>query len=272
MASPIDLVTLDTAKAYLGGAAAGNDAKLAQLITSVSLAILAATNRSSILPKTYTEVRDGSPRGIMLRNWPVISVAIVGVASCGFGGATTFGPSVNGSLGYLIDDADDAPAGSPQMLTAPFGGIPRGDANVAITYTAGYQVTGEAQTAGASVSAVAPYGAWGSDQGVSYAAGGALAAVQAGEEKLGTYSVSGGTYTFSAADAGAAVLISYGYIPADLANAAMEWIADRLAYQDRIGVSSKSLGGQETVAYRIGATPDFVKAMVANYTNAVPIT
>lgn len=268
MASPIDLVTLDAAKAYLRGAAAGSDAKLGQLITSVSMAILAATNRASILPKTFTEVRDGSPRGIMLRNWPVISVASVTVGSPG----TTFGPSVNGALEYLIDDADDAPAGSPQMLTAPFGGIPRGDANVAITYTAGYQVTGEPQTAGARVAVAAPFGAWGSDQGVFYAAGGPLVPVASGKEALGSYSVSGGTYAFSAADAGAAVLISYGFIPADLANAALEWIADRLAYQDRIGVASKSLGGQETVSYRIGATPDFVKAMVANYTNAVPIT
>ena len=267
MASPIDLVTLAQVQAYVGGAAGVPQAKLGQLITSVSMAIVAATNRSSILPKTYTEVRDGSPRGIMLRNWPVISVASVTVGSSG----TTFGPSVNGALGYLIDTPDDPPAGSPQMLTAPFGGIPRGDANVVITYTAGYQITGEPQTAGASVAVVAPFGAWGLDQGVSYAAGGALAAVQAGKEALGAYSVSGGTYTFSAADAGAPVLISYGFIPADLANAALEWIADRLAYQDRIGVASKSLGGQETVSFRIGATPDFVKAMVANYTNQVPI-
>ena len=268
MASPIDLVTLAQVQAYVGGAAGVSQVKLGQLITSVSMAILAMTNRATILPKTFTEVRDGSPRGIMLRNWPVISVASVTVGAPG----TTFGLSVNGSLGYLIDTPDDPPAGSPQMLTAPYGGIPRGDANVAITYTAGYQITGEPQTAGASVSVAGPFGAWGSDQGVSYAAGGPLAAVAAGKEALGTYSVSGGTYTFSAADAGAALLISYGFIPADLANAALEWIADRLAYQDRIGVASKSLGGQETVSYRIGATPDFVKGMVANYTNPVPIT
>ena len=271
MASPIDLVTLAQVQAYVGGAAGVPQAKLGQLITAVSMAILAATNRSSILPKTYTETRDGSPRGIMLRNWPVISVASVTVSSCGFGAGTTFSPSVNGSPGYLIDTPDDPPAGSPQMLTAPFGGIPRGDANVAITYTAGYQITGEPQTAGTSVAVAGPFGAWGSDQGVSYAAGGPLTAVAAGKETLGAYSVSGGTYTFSAADAGIPVLISYGFIPADLANAALEWIADRLAYQDRIGVQSKSLGGQETVSYRIGATPDFVKGMVANYSNPVPI-
>ena len=267
MASPIDLVTLAEAQT-ISGASGVDPVKLGKLVTAISMAILAMTNRATILPKTFTEVRDGGPRGIMLRNWPVISVASVTVGSPG----TTFGPSVNGALGYLIDTPDDPPAGSPQMLTAPFGGIPRGDANVVITYTAGYQITGEPQTAGASVAVAAPFGAWGSDQSVSYAAGGPLTAVAAGKEALGAYSVSGGTYVFSPADAGASVLISYGFIPADLANAALEWIADRLAYQDRIGVASKSLGGQETVSFRIGATPDFVKAMVANYTNQVPIT
>lgn len=281
MSSPADLVTLATAKIYLGNSASGNDQKLAMLITSVSMAILAAINRTSVLPKTYTEVRSGNRNGeIMLRNWPVQSVqsvSVLGGYGSGFGGAPSpLLPSVNGGpAGYVIETADDPPAGSPQTIYAPCGGLWAGKDNVTIIYTAGYQVTGEAAkvpAGGGTVTVAAPYGAWGADVGVTYASGPLFVPVKAGSEALGAYSVSAGIYTFSAADAGASVLISYGYIPADLANACLEWIADRLAYQDRIGMASKSLGGQETVSFKIGAVPDFVTMMLANYKNVVPIT
>ena len=203
----------------------------------------------------------------MLRNWPVISVASVTVGSPG----VPLLPRGNGFRGYDIDAPDDPPAGSPQMLTAPFGGIPRGDSNVTITYRAGYQITAEPQVGAASVAALAPFGAWGSDEGVTYASGAPLAAVKPGSEATGSYSVQNGTYVFAGADVGAPLLISYGFIPADLANAALEWISDRLAYQGRIGMRSKSLGGQETTSYAISAVPAFVTAMVANYSNPVPI-
>ena len=81
----------------------------------------------------------------------------------------------------------------------------------------------------------------------------------------GQYSVSAGVYTFAAADAGSAVALSYGYIPADLEQCALEWVADRYKYKDRIGMTSKSLGGQETVAYQNKATPDFVAQSLMNF-------
>lgn len=272
MSSPADLVTVAQVQAYIGTPAANVPAaKLQHLVTSISRAILAYINRTTVLPKTYTETRDGNPRGIMLRNWPVLSISSVMV---GLGSPQAMLPSVAGSRGYLIDTPDDPPAGQPQTLTFPFGGVPKGDSNVSITYSAGYQVTGEAWSVPASspyqVTTSQPYGAWAADSGVTYANGTALTLV-AGPPSVGQYSVALGVYTFAAADEGAAVLISYGYVPADLANACFEWIADRLAYQDRIAQRSKSFGGQETVSFNIKAMPDFVQLACDGYRNVVPI-
>lgn len=286
MASPFDLVSLDVVKSYIGGAAQVGDPKVAQIITAVSQAIARYTD-VTILPQRFTEVRDGNPNGIMLRNWPVISIESVVSRAPGFGvsanlspltagGTSTFG----GGYGYILDAPRDPQADAPQMLRAPYGGMPKGEANVTVVYTAGYQVTGEPAAAPApsdgavtvTVTAAQPQGAWGSDQGVSYASGAPLAAVTAGSEAKGAYSVAEGVYTFSAADAGAALAISYGYVPADIANAAIEWIQDRLAYQSRVGVTAKTLGGQETTSFRVTAVPEFVKSILLPYTNVVPIT
>ena len=54
----------------------------------------------------------------------------------------------------------------------------------------------------------------------------------------GQYNVSSGVYAFAAADAGAAVLISYGFIPAAINNACIEWVAERYRYRTRVGQSA----------------------------------
>jgi hypothetical protein len=69
---------------------------------------------------------------------------------------------------------------------------------------------------------------------------------------------------------GKVVAITYHYVPADLANAALDWIRDRMAYAERVGLQSKSLGGQETVSYRITAVPDCALAALQPYRAVVP--
>ena len=86
-----------------------------------------------------------------------------------------------------------------------------------------------------------------------------------GSPAIGQYSVSNGAYTFNAADAGEAMLISYGFVPYDLANACAQWVAELLQYQTRPGVRSKSLGGQETVSYVVGKMPPTVAGIIAPY-------
>ena len=66
-------------------------------------------------------------------------------------------------------------------------------------------------------------------------------------------------------DAGANVTLSYGYVPADLARAALEWVADRYASRTRIGQSAKTLGGQETTSFVVKAMPDVVDRLLRPY-------
>ena len=100
---------------------------------------------------------------------------------------------------------------------------------------------------------------------MSYAATGAPLTPVAGAPGSGQYSVAAGVYTFSAGDAGAAVLISYGYIPQDVAQAALELAAERFRAAERIGLRSKSLGGQETIAYDVSAISAPILAMLQPY-------
>ena len=87
----------------------------------------------------------------------------------------------------------------------------------------------------------------------------------AGAPTVGQYGVNAGLYRFSAADAGAALSLSYGYVPQDLAQAATELAADRFRAADRIGLRSKSMGGQETIAYDLAGMSDAVLALIAPY-------
>ena len=59
--------------------------------------------------------------------------------------------------------------------------------------------------------------------------------------------------------------IAYGYVPQDLWQATLELAAERFRAADRIGLRSKSLGGQETIAYDIGAMSASVLAMIQPY-------
>lgn len=266
MAAPYDLVSLAGVQAWLGQTS--DSVNLGALITQVSRAILTSLGRASILPTSYLETRDGDGhRALILRNWPVLSVnslvvngqAIAATAPLSLGSAV--------QSGYVLEQADLTPPGRMQALLLRDAWFCRGAQNVSVTYRAGYQVTGEAAVvpvSPATIAAQAPFGAWASDGGVTYANGGALAPV-AGAPGLGQYSVAGGVYTFSVADAGASVLLTYGFVPADLGEATLEWVAERYAYKAHIGQKSKSLGGQETVSYDLSAVPAFVAAALQPY-------
>lgn len=159
-----------------------------------------------------------------------------------------------------------------QRLSLRNGRFIRGIQNVAISYTAGYQVAGENVTgpksAPFSIAAAAPFGDWRSDGGVSYIDGTQLACVTS--SPLGRqYSVVNGIYTVSSADAGVEMRISYGYMPAELAACCVDWAAERYAYRSRVGQQSKSPGGQETMAFIVKDMPDFVRSALASYRKIV---
>ncbi len=91
----------------------------------------------------------------------------------------------------------------------------------------------------------------------------------AGTPSVGQYSISGGVYTFAAADTDAAVLLSYGYVPADLGFCCLDWAAELYSYRARIGQRSKSLGGQETISFIVKDVPDFVATALQPFKRVV---
>jgi hypothetical protein len=267
--SPYDLTNLAALKAWLGlpAGAGANDATLTALVTAASRAIYAALSRPGVAPQNYTELRDGDRNTLMLRHWPVLHVSAVtwnGVAVPQIAAGR-----VEAAFGYVLRPGDLAPPGAPQALDL-FGVTPsHRRANVVVDYQAGYAVIGETQTIPAAspwrASALAPYGAWASDFGVVYAESGAPLSAVAAAPAAGEYAVADGVYTFAAADAGASVLLSYGYVPQDLAQAALELAAERFRASDHIGQRSKSLGGQETIAYDTAAISAPVLALIQPY-------
>jgi Phage gp6-like head-tail connector protein len=273
MASPFDLVSLADLKSWLGITATDDDVLLARLITQISRAIFNVIDRPAILPSAYTETYDGgNDASIMLRQWPV-----TGVTSCVVDGVAIppSPPLVAGAsaqIGYVLDTSDRAPPGAMQRLSLRGFLFTCGVQNVTISYRAGYQITNESVVSPTSppysVSAQAPYGNWASDGGVTFSNGVSLTPVT-GNPAAGQYAVVNGVYSFAQQDAGSTVLLTYGYVPADLASCCMDWAAERYAYRSRIGQHSKSLGGQETVAFIVKDIPDFVVSALSPYRRVV---
>lgn len=253
-----DLVSLAQLKAHLGVQSSADDILLASMIGQISRAICTYLNRPFLWPRDVVDMFDGNGRAkIQLRHWPVVSVASVSIDGRPVQPSTSeFG------AGWTIEAGDDEPPGAMQMLMLRSGSFSRGWQNVSIAYRAGYQISAEACVAPDGVSnfvvAAQPYGPYACDCGVAYANGPALVRVAA-DPAQGQYALDGvGGYVFSHQDAGQNLLLNYGYVPQDLVSCALEWAADRYRYRERIAMTSKSLGGQETTAFRIAAMPDYV--------------
>jgi hypothetical protein len=267
--SPYDLTTLAALKAWLGlpSNAGPNDATLTALITAASRTVYAVLGRPGLLPQPYTETLDLETRRVYLRQWPALQVN--SVLWRGIVVPPDLSADLDASVGYALQPGDTAPPGRPQAIDL-FGDCYRpGRQSLVVSYRAGYAVQGEAQTVPVSapcqLTAIAPFGPWASDLGVVYGATGLALAPVAAAPGAGQYSVGGGVYSFSAADAGQAVALSYGFIPQDVGQATLELAAERFRAAERIGLRSKSVGAQETIAYDMSAIPAPVLAMLQPY-------
>ena len=240
---------------------------LAALVTAASRAILSALSRPGLLPQDYTELIDGDRRTLTLRHWPVLQVR--SVTWNGIAVPQLAAGSVTAAFGYVLRPGDLAPPGAPQALDLFGVALSHRRANVVVDYQAGYAIVGETQTVPAAApltfAALAPYGAWVSDLGVTYAQSGAPLTAVVAAPTAGQYSVATGVYSFAAADAGASVSLSYGYVPQDLAQAALELAAERFRAAEHISVRSKSLGGQETIAFDAAPISAPVMALILPY-------
>jgi hypothetical protein len=258
-----DLLGLDDLKQWLGIEGVSDDALLASLISQISRAILTYLNRPAMAPTTYQDVFDGSNRAsILLRYWPVQSIS-----ACTIDGRPIAQSSSTSQAGYVLEPAAQMPPGAMQRLSLRHDTFHAGIQNIAISYFAGYRLSETftvPKAAPFTISVGAPFGPFCSDLGVAYEGGSAF--VQADEVLArGQYEAVSGVYSFAAEDAGAQIEISYGYVPSDIAMAAREWAAERYSYHARIGQSSKSLGGQETVSFIVKDVPDFVARILQPY-------
>ena len=274
-----DLATLADVKTWLAGSSgigSTDDALLGRLITDVSGAITAYLGRPALTPHVYNERLDGKGKTRMfLRNYPALLVTSLVIDNVALPQAVALAAGAPFARGYLLEPWDGFPPGRPQALDLFDATFRRGRQNVLVNYNAGYAVVGETQTVPAApgpyaVTAAAPFGPWASDQGVTYNNDTPLIAVP-GTPSAGEYNVSASTYTFSAADSGAGVLMSYGFIPAAINNACIEWVAERYRYRTRVGQSAQTVQGQMTSAYSLKDIPDFVRASLDPYRAVVGI-
>ena len=260
-----DLTTLADVKAWFGRTDTNSDAMIASLITRASRSICSYLQRPSLLPHGVTEVQDGTGGGILvLKEWPVLQVTSVVVDGVAIPQSTQQSP------GWMLGAWNGVPPGRMQALRLrgyAFGGT------IEVTYEAGYRVTAEPHVVlDDQVTADAPYGPWASDEGVTYANGTALLSAT-NNPTTGQYALDAeaGTYDFSAGDVAATVLLSYGFVPYDLADAAIELVAERYRYAQRVGEKSHSLGGNETVSFDTTRFTPLVAQLLQPYRNiAIP--
>lgn len=215
----------------------------------------------------------------MLRQFPVLDVTALAVNGIAISqAASPMGP------GFLLEPASPFPPGRPQMISLMGSSFSRGRQNVVVSYHAGYMVSNEAQVIPASanytITPLNPYGLWASDEGVTFEDGTPLTAVLEAPPAAGQYVAptifnspeAGNTdYTFSEADAGKAIKLNYSFIPFAIEGAATQMVCERLSYRGRIGQTSKSLAGQETVSFETKALPDYVTYSLQPFRNVIPI-
>jgi len=268
-----DLAVLADVKTWLSGSSGigtSDDTLLARLITDVSGAITAYLGRPSLTPRAFVERLDGDGKGrIFLRRYPALQISSLVIDNVAVPAAAAPAADAPYTRGYLLEPWDGLPPGRPQALDVFHAFYRQGRQNIVVDYDAGYAVTGENATVPAApgpytITAAAPFGPWAGDSGVAYANGVALAAV-AGTPSAGQYNAANAVYTFAAADAGAAVLMSYGFIPAAINNACIEWVAERYRYRTRVGQSAQTVAGQQTASYSLKDMPDFVRATLDPY-------
>lgn len=254
-----DLTTRQAVKDFRGIKDTGSDAVIDRLITAMSAAFVEETS-CEVLRQSYTEVLDGSDermartRGtyqglgyalnigyaINLKSWPVINVAntrpVITVDDLTIPRRTT----TTGTGWILLRDY------RIELVDYDFG---IGFGNISISYDAGTHVAGESATVPSggpfTVTALSSLGTFSSDIGVTKASDGTVFTKVASGPTAGQYSVdASGIYTFAAADANLAVLLSYAYLPRTVEDCVVEMVSYKMDRRSRLDQVSANMGGQ----------------------------
>jgi len=261
-----DLTTIERAKAWLlpsSAVATANtsDELLGRLITAGSRFVMNYMNRDSLDIVERDESYDtGGNNWVVLRQFPVVSVQSVEYLGITVTREATGNPPTNG---WKVFPGD---GGGQQRLSVHGVPLPRARAGVRVQYTSGCLVS---ESHVVSSGAIALDSVWLSDQGVRLEGGAALDRVT-GTPGAGEYAVSDGAYTFHSSTNGQTVVVSYGYVPADIEQALVELVGERFKAKDRIGVSSKSIANGESISYNTRMVTDPIRHLLQSYCRVVP--
>jgi hypothetical protein len=260
------LTTLAAIKDYLGITDDNSDSFLDRLNVAASQFVITWIGRDSFGVREYTQnFRGNGKPSVMLFNWPVQTITSVGIAGSAVA-ASTFGNYGNPNSGYAISDVR---FGQQQVNLYGYNfwqGAPS-----QVIYTAGFQ-TSQTSDIPATPFQITPTdaGQWIADIKVTIA--GVDAVKVADTPATGQYSVDvSGLYTFADADTGKEAVITYDYVPFDVSFAVTELIGEWYKRKDRIGILSKTLGGQETVTFSQKDMSDSIRSVLQPYANVVPM-
>lgn len=261
------LTTLSAVKDYLGITGDESDGFLTRLIDAASQFALNWISRDSFTVQTYTQnFRGNGKTSALLLNWPVQSITSVGVGGSFVPASVPGNAGLPGS-GYVVSDF----RGSTQSLDL-YGYSFWGGAPTQVIYTAGFRTTQTTAIPNADPWQITPTadGQWILDVKVTIDGNDAVQVAEA--PVAGQYSVDDwGTYTFAAADAGKIAAITYDYAPFDVSFAITELVGEWYKRKDRIGILSKTLGGQETVTFSQKDMSDSIRTSLQPYANVVPM-
>ena len=284
-----DLTTPARVTTWLANPPTLPSAIINQLITSMSTTIVSKLNRGRLYSRSITRTFDGVGNAqLLLPDYPVTGVSTVQVGqslvrqSVLVPSGVTQPQNTSPGYGYRFVAWNGDLPGDPSMLEFASGFFGYGPQVVQVTYQAGYLIQNEPGTVPGTgpytVTTGQPLGIWCRDNGVMYADGTLLTSVTTltgAGQYIPPPDATPGLYTFDIADAGANILISYSFVPADLEEATIQMVAERMSYRNRVGELSKSLGGQETVSFlrggrsKIPGLPPEVGDMVWPYVSVI---
>lgn len=288
-----DLTTPARAKVWIPELSASSDPILAQLISSMSGLIYSKLNRPRTFSQTFTRIIDGTGNyQILLPDYPVTGITSIQMGAIALqpyplpNPTTAVVPDNTVGYGYRFSSWGGDLPGEPAMVEFVNGFFSRGNQNIKVVYTAGYLIANEAATIPASgtfaITVAQPQGIWCKDGGVVYASDGValtpVSALTGAGQYIPPTDSTLGTYTFDPADADAAVLISYSFIPTALEEACIQMVAERNSYRSRIGQIDRSLAGQETIRFFRGGgrnqafvgMPPEVEDLIWPFVNVAP--
>jgi hypothetical protein len=263
------LTNLAAVKDWLDITSDDQDAALTRLIDAASQFALNYLNRDSFQAQEYTQNFHGNGRyTTLIRNWPIVSVSSVGVDGVIILPAT-FGTGGKPSNGYVVSDRRNA----PQSIDL-HGNCWHGHCQV--IYVAGYQTSQSsvipAPLSPATEGKIFPTtgGVWSTNQKVTI--DGVDSVLVDSAPAAGQYSVDEwGNYSFNSADEGKTAVMFYTFTPFDMSFAVTELIGEWYKRKDRIGILSKTLGGQETITFSQKDMNDSIRGSFQNYKNEIPV-